>query len=298
MKRLKTSDITSTIGFPPKKGTFDFIQDSYKECISSVIISMILEKFGTYYPGTVYILNGLNLSTGVNYTIDAGAVFYQGSEPFGEVYQYDGGTFPVSGGVPVANFLQTQYSTGTEADPVTFTDLVARNVHDIRKITFVSGASGSGSFTGATSTQNDLSNMINLYTLLNQVVTGNIAISTGAGNGTITGTIYYQKDIKNNTLLVEAVLTASTPSDFDDYPGITFTNVGTIPVGFRPASTASFDSFLQSPSFVIYNAANTVYLERFEVQILSTGVVRIRLIKPDAGVASYIIEFKTLISLY
>lgn len=293
MKKLITSDITSTIGFPPKKGTWDFLQNSYQECISSIIINTITEKFGIYHPGMVYILNGLVLSTGANYSISDGSVFYNG-----EIYQYPGGTFPVAGGVPVANLLITQYTSGTEADPVTFTDLVARNVHNIRAIVFVSGATGSGSFSGSLSSVNDLSNMINVYNQLNQVITGNVVVSTGGGSGTITGTIYYQKDLRTNELLIEGVLTASTPADFNDYAGITFTTVGTLPVGFRPASTASFDSFLQSPSFVIQNAANTVYLERFEVQVLTTGVTKIRFVKPDAGVASYIIEFKQIISLY
>src|SRR6185503_8165948 len=38
----------------------------------------------------------------------------------------------------------TQYTTN--ADPVTFTDSVARNVHNIRSINFSSGVSGTGIF--------------------------------------------------------------------------------------------------------------------------------------------------------
>ena len=135
MKKINTSLISDTSRMPLKRGTLAFIQDSHKEALASVLAGLI-PSFNGF---NVYILWGCrNTGSGSNYIIDSGAAFF-----LGEVFEVESSAFTAPGGqTAVANIVTTQY--GTDADPVTFTDATIKNVHDIRKIQFASGASGSG----------------------------------------------------------------------------------------------------------------------------------------------------------
>lgn len=286
-------------GRPVTTNTFLHLRESENEKFEALCRNIIEQCIGQVIPGVVYILTGIvdiigsgnhNISSGYVYVGDnGGAVFYSPSQ-----------IIPVTSDPVIANML-TSVIGGSNPDPIVYTDLSSHSPHVITSVLFSTGVSGTGTFNSGgftPSTNNDLSNFVRINNLLNNVSTGNIVVSTGGGSGTVTGTIYYQKDVKNNSLLIEAVLTSSTPLDFNDYPGITYTIVGTLPVGFRPASKVMFDSFTDLTSYVELNFGGTIYLERFEVQISTGGIIKIRFIKPDAGVASYSVEFKQLISLY
>lgn len=135
MKILDVTPISASAQMPIKKGTLQFLQDAYKEVINAILRGTI---GGSYSASTYYILHGcVNSGAGSNYVISAGAIFLNG-----EIYLVDAVTFTTTGGqVPVMNIVTTQYTTN--ADPVTFTDGVAYNVHDIRKIAISAGtASG------------------------------------------------------------------------------------------------------------------------------------------------------------
>lgn len=136
MRKLKTSDITNTVALPIKAGTLVHLQLAYQEAITALANSIIGRLPDS---SNAYILYGCkNTGTGLNYIISAGAIYYNG-----EVYLVDAITFTAtSGQVAVFNIVTTQYMTN--ADPVTFTDGVARNVHEIRKFVPSSGVSGSG----------------------------------------------------------------------------------------------------------------------------------------------------------
>ena len=136
MLKLNTTPITDAAQFPIKKGTLRFLQEAYQG--NDINILAALRQPNTINPSVVSVLWGCeNTGTGRNYIIGAGAVVY-----LNEIFVFDGATFTVTSGVPVATLLVTQ--DNTNADPVTFTDGVARNVHDIRKITIAEGTSGSG----------------------------------------------------------------------------------------------------------------------------------------------------------
>jgi hypothetical protein len=133
MRKLKTSNITTTVGMPIKSGSLDHIQDAYIENFNSIIKNLI----GRQYDATkCYILDGLiNTTAGtLTYTLTAGSVFYQN-----EVFQVDAVTLTVAAGQNPNLSINTTFFSGTNADPVTFTDSVPRNVHEIRKIGFTVG---------------------------------------------------------------------------------------------------------------------------------------------------------------
>lgn len=136
MKKLDITAITNSSRLPIKKGTLQFLQDAPKEIVASVVTSLI---GSSYSSSVVYILaGGINSGTYPTYSITAGKVFYNG-----EIYDLQAASFSATGSnVAVFSFLQTQYTI--DADPVTFTDSVVRNIHNIQTFQLIQGASGSG----------------------------------------------------------------------------------------------------------------------------------------------------------
>ncbi len=136
MKKLLTSSITSSAAFPVKAGTLDFLQLAYQEAITA-LANAAIGRSGDVTNG--YLLHGLvNSGSTGSMNVSAGAIYYAG-----EIFLVDAFTLTVSD-TAVASIAQTFY--GTNADPVTFTDGSTHNVHQIRKIVFTNGASGSGLF--------------------------------------------------------------------------------------------------------------------------------------------------------
>ena len=142
MKIVKTSDISTAIGMPVKSGTIDHIQSAYKEVIDALCKNLRFRQDTTAPVRLWGLEKTLTAATGgTDFDLTQGAIYFGG-----EVYLVDAVTgFYPTGQTIVANVVTTYFS-GTNADPVTFTDSVARNVHEIRKITFVGGAANSGIF--------------------------------------------------------------------------------------------------------------------------------------------------------
>lgn len=137
MRKLITTDITTSIAMPIKSGTLDHIQLAYKEAVGEAIKGLIGSSYST---GIVYALNGLvNSGSGSTFNISAGSVFYNG-----EVYLVDAVTVVASGSNTAVAVLDSTFFTGSNADGVQFTDGIVRNVHQIVKVKFQSGLIGSG----------------------------------------------------------------------------------------------------------------------------------------------------------
>lgn len=157
MKRLNTSSITPTVGFPTKKGTIDFLQDSHKEEVNDLLRMFIGENYSLL---NVYVLFGCKQTVvGSNINISEGSVFTNG-----EIFHSPPQTVSVPTGlnVVVLNLGTTQYSS--DADPVIFTDLASRNVHDIRQVSYnSSGLTSTGNLNGTVGIENDYNSLIFLY---------------------------------------------------------------------------------------------------------------------------------------
>lgn len=135
MRKLITSFIGPNVAQPIKQGTLDHLQLAYQEAITALGRSQIGND---YDPTKVYILYGCaNSDTPPNYNISAGAVFYNG-----EVYLVDAVNF-VAADTAVGT-ITTSYYADPIADPVTFTDGVSHNVHEIKKMVVADAASGTG----------------------------------------------------------------------------------------------------------------------------------------------------------
>ena len=181
MRKLKVSDVTNSNGLPVKSGTLEHIQLAYQEAINAIARNLIGRDIDN---SRAYILFGLiNTGTASAMNVTAGALYYAG-----EVYLVDAFTLNVAQAA-VASIQTSFYQTN--ADPVTFTDGVQRNVHEIRKIVFADAASGSGLF--------DFNNMVNTRLPLD-----NIQESTMPASLTINFTddkaIFYQNAPNNTTI--------------------------------------------------------------------------------------------------
>lgn len=138
MRILDNTSITNTSQLPIKKGTIDFLQKAHIETVGSTLMAMIGNSYNPLVP---YVLYGLvDSGSGLVHNISDGAIFV-----VGEIFLVDAVAFTSpSGEVPVLNLTTTQYTV--DADPVTFTDLAIRNVHNIRKYEIVSATSGDIAF--------------------------------------------------------------------------------------------------------------------------------------------------------
>jgi len=139
MKSIDNNYITSTALQPFKKGTWSHLQSAYQEVFNAILRGHTdaLNNFNT-----VFVIYGCKVSvSGGNYTVSAGAVYYNGT-----VYLMDakGATAVPGGGNTYVCKIKTTYFTDATADPVTFTDSSAQNVHKIEKVEIEAGASGSG----------------------------------------------------------------------------------------------------------------------------------------------------------
>ena len=134
MKKLDITAITNASQMPLKKGTLQFLQDSYTEITAATIKALI---GANYSPTVVYVLSGgLNISIPPVYSTSAGAVFFNG-----EVFDLLPSSF-TSSSTAVFSIIQSQFTV--DADPVTFTDTTVRSIHNIRKMQIAQGLSGSG----------------------------------------------------------------------------------------------------------------------------------------------------------
>ena len=122
MKNLLTNSISTTVGFPVKSGTLDFLQTASSEMLNALARSIIGRDFSTSVPYALYGCN--NTGSGSSYVIEAGAILWNGV-----LYLVPAVSFTLTGGNSVYVSKSTSYVTSSVADPVTFTDGVARNVH-------------------------------------------------------------------------------------------------------------------------------------------------------------------------
>lgn len=200
MRRLFTDTSSTTNGFPPTQGTWDFLQDSHKELFSE----FIKERLGSYSITEIYLLRGCVSSiSGLNTDFTEGAVFFNG-----EVYLCPAQTIvtPTGSDVIICNILETPYTTN--ADPVQYSGGgTPVNCHLIRTLQFASGATGTGTMGGK-----DFDDIVQIgawVTAPTSYTTGPSVLNpdpdyigmTSGGGASITAVAYNSYKIIDNTLI-------------------------------------------------------------------------------------------------
>ena len=144
MKKIKTSNIIAGSAMPLKSGSLDHLQSANQEGIFSLAQSELFQRNGVSAGyGSPQALYGLGYTvSGSTWSIESGCLVF-GTE----MYLCDS-TVGITLGVGqvVIGTITTTFLTATNADPVVFSDSTSNNVHEIRKIVWSAGTSGSGSF--------------------------------------------------------------------------------------------------------------------------------------------------------
>lgn len=214
MKKLTAGDhITTSAGFPMKGGTLDFLQEAHQETTAAVVDGLLRDNTAdTILYGCIY------ADDGVNYTVTAGAIYSSG-----EVFLVDavGSTaLPTGSDLVIYKLVTTQFTDAT-ADPVTYTDAVTYNVHDIRKIVIGTGTSGTSGYIGDFA---DLLSISEEWT---------VPTTFGTGWTTTTPQLEYKRRSDGLVSIRGWVISStSSPSAL----------VFTLPAGYRPPSGKSYTS--------------------------------------------------------
>jgi hypothetical protein len=225
---------------PIKSGVLSHLQSAYQEVIDAIVKGNI---GGGYDTAKYYVLYGcVNSTTAPIYTVSAGAIFFNG-----EIYLVDAFTFTATGSNVAVGTITTSFFSGTNADPITFTDSIARNVLQIRKIVFTDAASASGDvdFSSLTPTEAGQKNYIDTI--------GQPAFQNTWENGTLANS-YFQRN-KNNLIIKGSFRNGVYSSDNS--------LIFTLPTGYRPSSaiTVPLSVYYPNPS----GATQTLSCARLDI---------------------------------
>jgi len=140
MKIIKTTDITTGVAMPIKKGTLDHLQSAYTENFADIIQTFEARNDTEAFPNftTPVIMYGCR-RTGLG--VSQGALIY-GTE----IFRCPAASITLGFGQVVIGTITTTNLTATDADPVEFSNAATYNVHEIRQIVWSAGTSGSGDF--------------------------------------------------------------------------------------------------------------------------------------------------------
>jgi hypothetical protein len=136
MKKINTSPITTGSAMPFKSGSLEHLQSAYQEPLIDIVQTLQAKNDVEAFPNysTPIIMYGCRW-TGLG--VSQGVVAY-GTE----LYRAQAVNITLGVGQVVVGTITTTYFTGTNADPVTFSDSTNNNVHEIREIVWSAGTSG------------------------------------------------------------------------------------------------------------------------------------------------------------
>lgn len=135
MKKIETTNITGSQDAPFVKDTFDH----YNESIADTTSNIVKGGVKSYTANDIIILWGCVVSATIPGTssITAGAVYYNG-----EIYEVDANASLVTSGLQT--LVWGIVTTYRGSDPLTWSDGIDRNLHQVNKMALSAGLSGSG----------------------------------------------------------------------------------------------------------------------------------------------------------
>jgi hypothetical protein len=178
MKKIDISQIVSPTSKQPfTANSLKFKQDYDVENYSALVKALITQSTGSYSLTTPYVISGCVLSDS-NKDVTAGEIFYGGN--FYNVTSLNGTT-------NIVQFILTKTYDAT-ADPLTFTDGVAKNVHEI--YTYVSTDVASGGDFDATDLDYSLIDTGTAKIYDNIYSAGAFTVNNGVGYDNFTSMTY------------------------------------------------------------------------------------------------------------
>ena len=232
-KLIANTYITSSVGFPVKGGTWDFLQEAHQETAKAIVDGLLQ---GSSSDTIIY---GCEYSDdGVNYTVTAGAIYHSG-----EIFLVDavGSTALPTGSDLVIYKLATTFATSSDKDPVSFAGGGSNNVHSIRKIVIQTGTAATSGYLG------DYDDLIRYGKFTDSgIVFATVGSTTWANTGSLTEAGYC---IKGDVVYLSGNVTG------DIVPGSNV-SILTLPAAARPAAIVRIAGQYLSGSTIV-----TTYFE-------------------------------------
>jgi len=225
MKKIKTAYIVSEAAMPIKKGTLDHLQSAYEEILFGLAQSELFQRTGVVIGYTTpQAMYGCGYSfSGTIWNIESGLIAF-GSELF--IAPTVVGINLSVGQVVIGTITTTNY-TGSDADPVEFSDAALYNVLEIRKIVWSAGTSGGGDF--------DFLDVQYMGRWIEQTYSaGDLTASTG--NWTIPGgaaDFEVKTQRRGSTMIVDFYIASSTLSANPAYLSLSLSSTDRIKSTFR-----------------------------------------------------------------
>jgi hypothetical protein len=193
-KIITTSVVDPSILQPFTTKSLDFLQSATRETLTAIIAGLNPTGFDTGNPIMIYGGTKTLYSGSTCYSYAAGYVYIDG-----EICYMPSAILELGAQTDVVTITTTNDAT---ADPVTFSDGVARNVHNVRRLTVSVGASGSGTY--------DFSEIQTLNPEW-QTYTPTLSAYNSGGSlisGGFTGTAAGRWLFKNDTLFIKMSVTS------------------------------------------------------------------------------------------
>jgi hypothetical protein len=232
MKTLKTSVISSTARAPITDRTLSHLIESHKETVEALLKGLVTDTTG------IIILYGcVPTVAGSDYSLTAGAVYYNG-----EIYLVDAfATATAPGGQIPVWVLATTYRSG---DPVEFKNSSGASAgfldfHEIRKLKWQFGASGSGLFDYNSASVKTKPSLTSLQADLDAAViagytVGALSLVGGASDGS--GTDFYPPQLITDNNLINRLRGVLNVTLVGGTPKV----VSSISVGSRPLKNLTY----------------------------------------------------------
>jgi hypothetical protein len=235
MKNLLTNSISTTVGFPVKSGTLDFLQTASSEMLNALGRSIIGRDYSTSIPYALYGCN--NTGSGSSYVIQEGAILWGGV-----LYLVPAVSFTLTGGNAVYVVISQSYVISSIADPVTFTDGVSRNVHSDTKMSVYQNAMPPSPTVGFT------------YTSIVEAVQSKNKLLSVTTNYSSSAIRYYKN--RDGIVMLEGYITCNTGAAVGQ-------TIATLPSGYIPAIGAYFSVVKRDVSNAL--APAIIYVDVFGV---------------------------------
>jgi hypothetical protein len=247
MKNLLTNSISTTVGFPVKSGTLDFLQTASSEMLNALGRSIIGKDFSTSIPYALYGCN--NTGSGSSYVIQEGAILWGGV-----LYLVPAVSFTLTGGNSVYVSTSQSYVISAVADPVTFTDGVGRYVHSDTKMSVYQSAlapSPSGGFA---------------YSSLEYAVQPKAKLLIATTNYSLSAILYYRN--RDGVVMYHGYIQCSAGAAINQ-------TIVTLPAGYVPPYSSVFSANKRDTSGavtpVILRTLYTGELQIYAAASLSAG---------------------------
>jgi len=273
---MKKLDLTHAGGFPLTQDNLDYLQQAYIECTNA------FAQMGGTGPA---IISGMVITTSISGTaVTDGWLFYNG-----EMIKFNA----ASVGIPTGSDV-------VMVDIIPASTSLTYNDGSVYPAILDKAATLSLAPTATTATQFPLSTLqpfgVGFGESNREAGWQQIAVSTPAASGGVTGTIYYKKNFLANTLQVRGNLTCNNAQNFAASPTSLFYTAATLPTEYIPANNTSFLS-VNAFATAFKDDLGIAWVRQINGYINTTGQIYFGWIRPDISVGAYIISFNQIIPL-